>query len=114
MLAAISRTIRSSRGCGSSASAINSRSRFRRTRGPAAMSRIRQFSNGLCRQHSNATRHQPNQHYLLLIQTVDGMQSANREFRVWPVDQDRDLDLGGGDGADVDGAVGERLEGGGG
>jgi len=32
---------------------------------------------------------------LLLIQTVDGMQSANRKFGVRTVDQYRNLDLGG-------------------
>jgi len=40
MFWAISRTMRSSRSCGSSGSAMSSRSRLRSTRGPAAMSRI--------------------------------------------------------------------------
>lgn len=39
------------------------------------------------------------------------MQSANGQFGIGTVDQDRNLDLGGGDGLDVDVLLGKRLEG---
>jgi RelE toxin of RelE / RelB toxin-antitoxin system len=42
------------------------------------------------------------------------MQRPDRQLGIRPVDQDRNLDLRRGDGADVDAFVGERLEGGGG
>ena len=38
------------------------------------------------------------------------MQRADREFRIGGVDQHRKLDLGGGNGADVDIARGQRRE----
>src|SRR4030088_364222 len=45
-----------------------------------------------------------------LIEPVERVQGAYREFGVGGVDQHRKLDLGGGDGADVDIARGQRRE----
>src|SRR3954447_411097 len=50
----------------------------------------------------------------VLVQVVEAMQRANREFRIFGVDQQRELYFGGRDGADVDPALGQRLEGPGG
>src|SRR5208282_6761679 len=45
-----------------------------------------------------------------LVEAVERMQRAHREFGKRRVDQQRKLDLRGGDGADIDGALGERAE----
>src|SRR5690606_10679787 len=92
-------------------SAMISRRRLSRTRGPPAVSRIQPRSR--CRrlpQKATAT-FQPGV-CLLIIETIDGMQSANRKFGIGSVDQDRNLDLRRGDGADVDALFRKRLEGG--
>ena len=47
---------------------------------------------------------------LNLVQPVERVQRAHREFGVGGIDQHRKLDLGGGDGADVDVARGEGGE----
>src|SRR5258706_13832697 len=47
---------------------------------------------------------------LRLVQLVEVMQRPHRELGVLGVDQEREFDLGGGDGADVDLAIGQRLE----
>src|SRR5258707_10764884 len=47
---------------------------------------------------------------LRLVEPVECMQRAHRQFGIGGVDQHRELDLGGGDGADVDIALGQRLE----
>ena len=47
---------------------------------------------------------------ILRIEPVGGVEHAHRELGIFLGDQHRDLDLRGGDGEDVDAAVGERLE----
>src|SRR6266436_9556354 len=51
---------------------------------------------------------------LNLIESIEGMQRTHRKLGIGGVDQHRELDLGGGDGADVDFARGERRKGRGG
>src|SRR3954468_8404403 len=47
---------------------------------------------------------------LLLVQAVEGMQPSDRKFRGVSIDQQRELDLRGGDRPDVDLPFGQRLE----
>src|ERR1700722_12844889 len=47
---------------------------------------------------------------LNLIQPIERVQRPHRQFRVGGVDQHRKLDFGGGDGADVDIARGQRIK----
>src|ERR1700761_1435529 len=48
--------------------------------------------------------------FLRLVETVERVQRANRQFRVGGIDQYRKLDFRGRDGADVDVARGQRRE----
>src|SRR5262249_27583832 len=47
---------------------------------------------------------------VLFVQLIEAVQGAPRQFRVVGVDQQRKLDLGGGNGADVDALLRQRLE----
>src|SRR4029077_12839288 len=48
---------------------------------------------------------------ILFIQIIQAVQGAHRQLGGVGVDQERELDLRGGDGADVDAVLGQRLEG---
>src|SRR6478609_11594330 len=117
MLLAIWRTIRSRRSCGSSGSAINSRSRLSSTRGPPERSLIasqapktegkvdRQKAAPLINLYARQACWES-----ILIQTVAGMQSPDSEFRIRTINQDGNLDFRGGDRLDVDAFIGKCLE----
>src|SRR3954447_5104163 len=92
MLAAMSFTMRSSRCCAASGSAMTSRSLRSRTRGPKAGETI-----SVCPQSRR-------------IEAIDAVQRPHCELGIGGIDQDRDLDLGGGDRLDVDPLLGQRLE----
>jgi hypothetical protein len=85
-VAAMSRTIRSSRSCGSSCICISSRRRFSSTRGPTFFSGIWRPSK-VFRPESGPNRPRfrlETVTSLLLIETVDRMQSPHRQFGVGP------------------------------